>query len=389
MILHVVGTGASVIYLTGTEVVGLYFEKHRDKMYPAQALSFAVSMIAIPSLLEYMIKILSYKTAMIILAMPHLLAFPIALVYRGPCHKLGKNNDQTLSGNDNVRGEESPVEDKFEMSNTLQTEGECGKVSLSTLENNNLTVITPEADREVNPSKLKGNSENDIIACEETTPTGTTETKTSKRSVIKSHLYVLKDWKFVLFLFYFLVTSVGESTFYAFAVDYSVTLEILDLKQAALGMTLSGVSLCAACLVMAILSHWQLNRLAITIGSAFVMGISLTFISLCRSLPAIYVCFIIYGFTEGVYIANAPTLVQTSFKDSVYMLIRLSYVYVMTGIGSLVGPVMTGHFVESFGIQYLYYFLGVFPLTGSAVLLPYFVYQKVASCRKLNNINIS
>ena len=387
MILHVVGTGASVIYLTGTEVVGLYFEKHRDKMYPAQALSFAVSMIAIPSLLEYMIKILSYKTAMIILAMPHLLAFPIALVYRGPCHKPGKNNDQTLSGNDNVRGEESPVEDKFEMSNTLQTEGECGKVSLSTLENNNLTVITPEADHEVTPSKLKGNSENDIIACEETTPTGTTETKTSKRSVIKSHLYVLKDWKFVLFLFYFLVTSVGESTFYAFAVDYSVTLEILDLKQAALGMTLSGVSLCAACLVMAILSHWQLNRLAITIGSAFVMGISLTFISLCRSLPAIYVCFIIYGFTEGVYIANAPTLVQTSFKDSVYMLIRLSYVYVMTGIGSLVGPVMTGHFAESFGIQYLFYFLGVFPLTGSAVLLPYFVYQKVASCRKLNNIS--
>ena len=377
MILHVVGTGASVIYLTGTEVVGLYFEKHRDKMYPAQALSFAVSMIAIPSLLEYMIKILSYKTAMIILAMPHLLAFPIALVYRGPCHKLGKNNDHTLSGNDNVRGEESPVEDKFEMSNTLQTEGECGKVSLSTLENNNLTVITPEADRELNPSKLKGNSENDIIACEETTPTGTTETKTSKRSVIKSHLYVLKDWKFVLFLFYFLVTSVGESTFYAFAVDYSVTLEILDLKQAALGMTLSGVSLCAACL------------LAITIGSAFVMGISLTFISLCRSLPTIYACFIIYGFTEGVYIANAPTLVQTSFKDSVYMLIRLSYVYVMTGIGSLVGPVMTGHFAETFGIQYLFYFLGVFPLTGSAVLLPYFVYQKVASYRKLNNINIS
>lgn len=353
-------------------------------MYPAQALSFALAMIATPSLLEYMIKVTSYKTAMIILAMPNLIQLPVAFVYRGPCKD---SQADVVEGSTGIENEARTIEENHELSDDPQmgNKSELEEDSHHTNNNNNtgnskILKNPSNVETEINLEKLEGDGNfDDVDLSEEATPKSN-ETP-DKLSIITSHLYALKNWTFILYLFYFLVTSVGESTYYAFAVDFSVSLGILNLTEAALGMTLSGVSLCTGCLAMAILSHWQLPRLEITVGSAFVMGIALICVSLSKSLTVIYVCFIIYGFTEGVYVANAPSLIQFSFEDSDYMLIRLSYVYVMTGLGSLVGPVMTGYFTKSYGIQYLFYFLGAFPLTGSMVLLPYLVYKKVAACR--------
>ena len=79
------------------------------------------------------------------------------------------------------------------------------------------------------------------------------------------------------------------------------------------------------------------------------MGLAILGVSLSQSLEALYSCFIIFGFAVGLYVSNQVCYVASYFIPSDYMIIRLSYVFVVTGIGALLGPVVAGQFSENFG----------------------------------------
>ena len=85
------------------------------------------------------------------------------------------------------------------------------------------------------------------------------------------------------------------------------------------------------------------------------MGLAILGVSLLQSLEALYSCFIIFGFAVGLYVSNQVCYVASYFIPSDYMIIRLSYVFVVTGIGALLGPVVAGQFSENFGMKYLYF----------------------------------
>ena len=46
-----------------------------------------------------------------------------------------------------------------------------------------------------------------------------------------------------MILVYFLFGSISENTFYAFAVEFPVNIELLTPKEAAIGVTLAGCSM--------------------------------------------------------------------------------------------------------------------------------------------------
>ena len=77
------GLGLAMIEFASTDVIPTYSEKHKDKIYAAQTLVFSIGITVTPPLLEHLIKVTSYRTALIILSIPNLMSFPIAFVYRG------------------------------------------------------------------------------------------------------------------------------------------------------------------------------------------------------------------------------------------------------------------------------------------------------------------
>ena len=102
------------------------------------------------------------------------------------------------------------------------------------------TVLAPDCEQCPNDS-------NEATCC--VTP------DSQRLSVLASHEYVLKEPAFILFLFYNFFAAAGEFTFYAFAVDFSASMGILTLTDAALGVTLTGISFFVAAFLLTILSH--------------------------------------------------------------------------------------------------------------------------------------
>ena len=67
----------------------------------------------------------------------------------------------------------------------------------------------------------------------------TTEPESPQLSVIASHIFVL-EILYLSSIFYNLFAVAGEFTFYAFAVDFSVSMDVLSLTEAALGIKWTG-----------------------------------------------------------------------------------------------------------------------------------------------------
>lgn len=382
------GVGGAIIEFTSTDMIAIYTEKYKDKMYAALVLAFSIGMSVTPSLMEYLISVTSYQTALIILAMPNLLSFPIALVYRGRCNadmcatKKDDNSDSAVP----VCPERKLSEDNPAFEHISEVAVECENNSTSEESGIDVDYVdhrsadSKDGEYEQNTTI---NDMNDVTIIKQNTSSENNDTDQpgiEKRSVLSSHLFVFKDTAFILYLVYNMFAAAGEFSFHAFAVDYSVSLNILTLTEAALGMTLTSVSLCAAAIFMTVLSHWKLDRIAINVFVVLFMGISVVCVSLSNSQAAMYTCFIIFGFTEGVYISNLTSYVASGFEHSQYMIIRLSYVFVVTGIGALVGPIIAGHFAKTFGMKYLFFFLGALPLSAFFILLPYWLYKKLRQC---------
>ena len=376
-----------MLEFASTDVIATYVEKHKDKLYTGQTLTFSIGMMVAPPLLEYLIEAASYRTALTILAMLNLLSFPIAFVYRGKCcaqvntpvglHRMSGQNNAAFSAeendgadtinnqstgtgslqsiNCNVDGQKTPTaSERTEFHGEIK-ESEMQKISQQTSDGNGQTTSANEAD--------------------------TTEPESPQLSVLASHIFVLKDPLFIQYLFYNLFAAAGEMTFYAFAVDYSVSMDVLSLTEAALGMTLASVSFFVAAILLTILSHWQLDRLLLSIFSILIMGLAILGVSLSQSMAAMYTCYIIVGFAEGLYVSNQVCYIDSYFAQSEFMIVRLSYVFTVTGIGALVGPIVAGHFAEYFGMKYIYFFIGGLPLLGFFILLPYWIGSMISVCK--------
>ena len=352
-----------MIELSSTEVIASYVKKHKEKMYAAQTLTFSIGIMVTPPLLEYLIKVTSYKAAIIILAMPNVLSFPIALVYRGHwcahvelnakiatdegCHNSAYNGEN----NETRHSENSQSTEQKQIENTGQTTPvHTGQIGATDSEQT--TSMAKDSDAE-----------------------------SKQLSVLASHKHVLKDPIFNLFLFFSLFVAAGEFTFYAFAVDFSVSMNILTLAEAALGMTLTSVSFFAAGFLLTILSHWSMDRLLINVLSVLIMGLAILGVSLSQSMAALYTCFILFGFAEGLYDSNQVCFIASHFTHSKYMIIRYSYVFVVTGVGGLLGPIVAGNFAENLGMKYQFILIGTFPLTGFGILLSYLIAKKISVMR--------
>ena len=376
-----------MLEFASTDVIATYIEKHKDKLYTGQTLTFSIGMMVAPPLLEYLIEAASYRTALIILAMLNLLSFPIAFVYRGQCcaqvntpvglHGMSGQNNAAFSEEEN---------DGAETINNQST----GTGSLQSINCNNDGQKTPTtSERTEFHGEIKESDMQKIS--QQTTSDGngqttsaneadTTEPESPQLSVLASHIFVLKDPLFIQYLFYNLFAAAGEMTFYAFAVDYSVSMDVLSLTEAALGMTLASVSFFVAAILLTILSHWQLDRLLLSIFSILIMGLAILGVSLSQSMAAMYTCYIIVGFAEGLYVSNQVCYIDSYFAHSEYMIVRLSYVFTVTGIGALVGPIVAGRFAEYFGMKYIYFFIGGLPLLGFFILLPYWICSMISVC---------
>ena len=77
-----------------------------------------------------------------------------------------------------------------------------------------------------------------------------------------------------------------------------------------------------------------------------------------------------------------PWIANLSAEDSQYFTLRISYVFFMVGVGSLVGLVSAGYFIEATDASYGFYFLSAFPIIGALIILPVWLKAKLRSCRK-------
>ena len=193
----------------------------------------------------------------------------------------------------------------------------------------------------------------------------------AKLEAMKTHLTVLKDVSFIMIHVYFLFGSISENTFYAFAVEFPVDIELLTPEEAAIGVTLEGISMIIGWVFVWIISHWNIDRHLLAIASLFLLGLSLIITSMSRSLPMIYASYIAFGFLEGCYVKNWIAWISLKFAHSQYFTIRVpSYVYFLVGGGSLLGPIAAGYFMKASHVKYTFYFLSSFPMVGSLVIFP-------------------
>ena len=187
-----------------------------------------------PVLTEYLIQELTYSYALLIETCMCLLVLPAALVFRAPTIEV----DSDQSKDENITEEKTETENNLEHCKTIAKSVEESSTSLATL-------VKDE-------SKSKSCS-----------PT------------LRAHLNVLKSPAFLLILLYYLVGGgLTGVTYNGVVVDYIVKAkDDIDLKQAALGMTLKGVGTIIGSLLLTLLSHWSFDRVIFSASSTIVLAL--------------------------------------------------------------------------------------------------------------------
>ena len=343
--------GAAILNLATTDVVAVYFDKHKEKVYAGLFTFFSIGMVVGPASLEHLAEVISYKYAMLIRSLIYLLVLPTALIYRGPCQltsTVNKNKDQHGNINDSLK-----------------------------LDRNNTAIDNSESNTHIDDMPTCDGQEQNTMQDSKAATLPVAETKEKKRFVLASHLHVLKDYVFILILIYFLFGSIGENTFYALAVELSVSVDVLTFHQGGIGITITSVSLVVGCIVVSIMSHWELDRMALAIFSLFLLGLTQIFMGVANTLPTTYAAWIAFGFVEGLYVNNIIVWVAVHFDEPKYFTIRISHVFFMIGVGSLLGPLVVGYFVEATAMEYGFYFLSIYPIVGSLIILPIWIREKI------------
>ena len=320
--------------VTSVGIVSVYFDKHQDKIYAGSYVFYFTGVLIGPILTEYLITKMSYEHAMLIEASFNLLHLFVAWIYRGS--NCCKNSNIVFTGNLIEKGEQE-------------------------------TLIVAQ--------EKKVEDSGDMINL---TADGAISRSSSWLNTLRRHGNILKDKVFCLYLFYFILVSFGENTFYAMAIDYAVEIRnILDLEQAALCITLSGVTSMIGSLTVAILSHWTVDRVVLSSTATLVLGLSLIFMPVVQSVGGMYAISIVFGLAEGVFIAGTSSLVTYEFGQNNQFLTRFSYALCMMGLGSVFGPIAAGYLGKAVGMVYSFYFLGGTVIAASVVLLLYWAGAKI------------
>lgn len=365
-----------MMFLVSMDIIGHYFVRHRGKVYTGSMTSFSVGLLIGPTLLEYLIATMFYKNAMITMGLINSLSFPIAFVYRGQCGSKARTVDSDPEEPRHGDINSTYVPDSREIHTSWQT-------------------AKPSAASEVNtcPDKMN-DSESDIKVNIHTKLESVESSEPDQNTAVivttaASHIYVLRDCEFILILLYFMFATFGENTFYSLAVDFSVSLGILSLEEAALGMTITSISVIVSCLALALLSHWVFDRLALAIFSVMFLGVTLLFMTRCSTLVTLYSLFVLFGVMEGLFIANGLPWIDEHFNQQDYFTVRMSYVNFVLGLGSLAGPMACGYVIKVAGMSNVFYLTGAVPLVGAFIILPLWIRRKFQDCRRLNTTNAS
>ena len=78
--------------MAAPDFVAVYFDKYKEKVYAGLITFVSVGIAVTPTPLEYLIKSLTYKYAMLVRTAAFLLAVPVAFVYTAKSGNLIKNN---------------------------------------------------------------------------------------------------------------------------------------------------------------------------------------------------------------------------------------------------------------------------------------------------------
>ena len=328
--------------VTSIGIVSVYFDKHQDKIFAASYVSYFNGVLIFPILTEYLIAKMSYKRAMLIEASFNLFHLFVALIYRG--------------------------------SNSC---GDCNIVLTANL------IKKREQETLIVAQEKKVEDSDDMINL---TADGAMSRSSFWLNTLRRHGNILKNKVFCLYMFYFFFVSFGENTFYAIAIEYAVeTRNILDLAQAALDITLTGVTSVIGSLTIAILSHWTFDRVVFSSTATLVLGISLIFMPVVQSVGGMYAIAIVFGLAEGLFIAGMRSLVTYKFGKNDQFLTRFSYMLCMIGLGSVLGPIAAVYLGIAVGMVYSFYFLGGAVIAASVVLLLYWAGAKIMDSRKTDD----
>ena len=195
---------------------------------------------------------------------------------------------------------------------------------------------------------------------------------------IKKQFVILKNPVFILVMFYYVFAGIGANTYYALAVDYTVKIEnLLSLKEAALGMTLTGVGTVIGSIFVMVLSHWSFDRVVFSASCTVVLGVCMAFTSVAKTLVEIYVVGIVFGIANGAYASGIASLIEYQFGQNNEFVSRYSYVLSVIGVGAVVGPLVAGYVGKAVGMSYSFYILGGSTITASALLILYRVVVRI------------
>lgn len=351
------GYAASILHLASTDAVNIYFTNHKDKVFAGLILSFGISIWVSPTLMELLIDELSYEWTLIIFALPNILSVPTVLLYYLTIFKDGKANEEG----------EQLIDSEAHQYGTNEHDAH----KTADIDNAELAKDSEESVNKT--SNLSDDTGSSKLADQKMETAGPATAK----SILKSHIYVLSDPVLLVILFYFLVGGIGESGFHTFPVSFATQFEILTLKEAALGITLTGMATCLGCLTIVIISNWKYDKFAMALISMLMLGCSLMVVGFSRSKWLMYLAFGVFGYMDGCWISNVAPWISTYFNESEFLTVRMSYVFFFNGLSSVIGPIAGGYFIKGVGLEFVYYFYGATCLFGAVILFPCFLKVKL------------
>ncbi|XP_067930002.1 monocarboxylate transporter 14-like [Watersipora subatra] len=354
------GSAAGAIQITSIGVVSTYFEKYKDKIYAALMTASYSGLLIGPVLTEFLLDTTSYRTTILIGVAADLLILPAALIYRGTfCPEESSDkvvassyNNQTFSSDDNHTSlsisPAPPCDNQKSSPNESDKEDSDANITQQKVA---VDVVEADIDMKVEQST------------EEIEKEGSSKQPLSLR--LKTNLAVIKDPVFILYMFYFMTVSLGENTYFSLAVDYSVsTRGIFTLKQASLAMTVTGICTVIGCVFLTFLSHWSINRQVLGMVTSTLISLSLLAMPLVETPAGMFTISVVFGLTDGMFVSGMSSLIQYQFGHNEQFLTRFSYLMLMVGVGSVIGPIGAGHLGAVIGMENSFFFLGGVAICG-------------------------
>ncbi|XP_067930839.1 monocarboxylate transporter 5-like [Watersipora subatra] len=367
------GLAAGAMQITSIGVVSTYFDKYKDKVYAALMTAGHGGILIGPVLTEYLLDATSYRTTILIGAAADLLIIPAALIYRGTfCSKESLDKSVASSYNNGTF-----ISDDSQTSSSLSSDPPCDNETSSSNESDK-----EDSDESITEQKVAVDVEGADIdmkleqGAEEMEKEGSSKQPLSLR--LKTNVAVIKDPVFILYMFYFMTVTLGENTYFALAVNYSVsTRGIFTLKQASFAMTVTGICTVIGSFFVMFLSHWSIDRQVFGIVTSTLLSLSLLAMPLVESPAGMFTISVVFGLTDGMFVSGISSLIQYQFGHNEQFLTRFSYLMLMVGVGSVIGPIGAGYLGTVIEMKNSFYFLGGVAICGPVASGVYVVCVRV------------